>query len=201
MSTNSLTMAQREAMFHIYQQSGSVGRVARKCSVHKKTVKRYKELDNWDERRGEIERAVQSKSDEKSIGRRLRNVLTLDKAIEAIADSLQNGGEIENKMLPKLIATQEVLLGRGAADDETPDMTVEELAALELLKALPPGGLEALANIIVNQAQVAAEQPLLGAPIETEVEVVETRPNTRKRKPKSGKGKGRPKDPMHLSAS
>ena len=197
MATNRITLAQRERMFQVYSETGSVSRVAKRCSVHKKTVKRYKILDNWDERRLVIESSVQERADEKRVGRRLRNVRALDKAIEVITENLEVGGEIENKMLPKLIATQEVLLGRGAADDEVPDMTPEQLAAIELLKALPPGGLEALAELLVSSAPDPEPQALM---IEADVEVIDTR-NKRKRKPKAGKGEGRPENPMHLKAS
>lgn len=151
---NKLTHLKRQEMFAVYQRTKSIQMVKRKCVVNRKTVERYRVKDDWDNRVDKIESLTVKKMDKVVVNRRLRNVQVLDEYINVVRDiifSQKDNPDIElmdPKVLPKLVTAQEFLLGRGAADDEIPEMSEEAKNALDLLKQLPPHTIAQIAKII-----------------------------------------------------
>ena len=69
---NKLTDEKREQMFQAYCERQSIQFIAGKCTVNRTTVKRYRDLDNWENRRAAIARKSQKKSDDAAAKRRAR---------------------------------------------------------------------------------------------------------------------------------
>lgn len=177
-------------MFNAYQESRSIAQVVALCKVNKKTAQKWRVRDNWDLRCDEIEAKLRKKMERKIVGRRLRNVKILDTAIEGIAEGLEDGMRLEPKMLPRLIMTQDLLIGRGAADEEQPSVSPEAKAALEKLVALGEEGVRLLADSIADtletQSSSGVSQPLLT--YNPEKELMVSKGGVVKRKPKGGFG-------------
>ena len=154
---NRLTVEKREKMYQVFVTTRAESQVMKRCGVHKRTVKRYRLKDNWDERIQAIEQRLQSRTDITIQNRRLRNVKLLDFAIEDIEKQLMTAreaglaGVIDPKILPRLVATQDLLLGRGAADSENVNMPEEAKQALGILASLGADSIKQLAQLIAHK--------------------------------------------------
>ena len=60
-----LSNAKRKEMFEVWCDKPTETNVREKCRVHWKTVQRYREIDNWDERLAEIKAKANAKVDKK----------------------------------------------------------------------------------------------------------------------------------------
>lgn len=149
----------REDMFQAYEASGgSIARVVKICKVHRITAKKWRIRDRWDVRLARIEVATEKKLEKKIINRRLRNVQVLDTAIEKIKDDIEAGtADLEAKSLAKLVATQELLLGRGAADEIESTIPPEAIEAINILSQLGDSGLRLLGDRLADASGGAEE--------------------------------------------
>lgn len=160
-----LNLETREGMFDLYLETRSVQAVANEYGISTKSVRRYKRVDKWDERVEYIESRIRARTNERAVNRRLRNVKVLDLAIEdikkTILEAQANGitGVVDPKLLSKLVLAQDVLIGRGAADEEQPDLSPEAKEALEFLQSLGPKALVQLADYISRQLAQQAQSP------------------------------------------
>ena len=159
-----ISLELREKMYTIYSQSRSLFEVEKACTVSRKTVRKWREKDEWDVRLHQIELRVRAAADSKETNRRLRNVKVLDKMIDNIKGQLtaEDAVEVPIKLLPRLVVAQDVLLGRGAADDEQAEIPADVLAAIEVLSELGPKALSQLADIMahnLSQGNATIETP------------------------------------------
>ena len=69
---NKITDQQRELMFQAFCEKQSLRFVAQKCTVNVGTVKKYREMDNWDRRYSAITERAKRKVDNKAVKRRER---------------------------------------------------------------------------------------------------------------------------------
>jgi len=60
---NMITDKKRESMFRAWQEWQTLQYVARECSVSRTTARRYRKLDNWDERLRRIKSKAREKID------------------------------------------------------------------------------------------------------------------------------------------
>jgi len=144
----------REKMFMVYQETLSLSQVTARCGLHKLTAKRYRILDDWDARIERINKRIHKKVDVLAVNRRLRNVQVLDMAIEDIKEQIKIAQEkgligiIDPKLLPRMVVAQDFLIGRGAADEEHVELSVEAREALTFLTSLGEKSIIQLADII-----------------------------------------------------
>jgi len=96
---NAVGQAERERMFHVYCDRQSVQHVSRVCRRSHVTVRKYKDLDNWDKRLPEVKRMARERSNEK--------------AADKIARQIDNCEEIQE------IGMEAVRVGRFAGINET----------------------------------------------------------------------------------
>jgi len=153
-----ITKSVRTKMFKVFQETGSVRQVATQCGVHIKTAKKYRVRDSWDARVDRIESKVQEREENIIVNRRLRNVKALDKAIESILGQLDDGADVDTKLLPRLVVAQDHLIGRGAADEEGADLSPAAQEALQFLLSLGERGLIQLAQVISAELADKATQ-------------------------------------------
>lgn len=83
-----LSDKKREKLFAVYQNNPHVRTVARLCKVHKNTVQKYKERDNWEKRLRKIRKEAQAKTDKQIVKQRVKSVDLLDGAVKVFAASL-----------------------------------------------------------------------------------------------------------------
>jgi hypothetical protein len=157
-----ISLELREEMFSVFQETQSENQVRKRCKVHPKTVRKYRERDKWDVRVEGIQNKVQEKLEKRIVNRRMRNVQVLDMAIEDVLKQLleakakEQSGVVDPKLLARLVVAQDHLIGRGAADEEQQDVPPEVAKALEFLSSLGERALVQLAEVI---AQGLASQP------------------------------------------
>lgn len=157
MRKRKITQKLREEMFLIYQETGSKSEVKKRLKLSNKAVEKYYERDNWEGRLRAIEEKVQEKIDNQVANRRLRNVKVLDMAIEDVMSQLEGAraagraGVVDPKLLSKLVATQDHLIGRGAADELDRGITPEAQRALNILATLGEEGLRHLGELITDK--------------------------------------------------
>lgn len=112
---NRLSSSNRAALWRAYQESQNANEVARKCSVHHRTVERYRVLDCWDERLAEIRQEAQKRADytladamaeSLSLVRRYKE--KLGRALDAKA---VNGDDVSAAELERVIRLEAFVLG------------------------------------------------------------------------------------------
>jgi len=79
-----IDQAKREEMFSFWQERQSANYVSNKAQVSRRTVGRYRELDNWDQRLAKIKQKAQKKTDE-TASERLARHARLAKVLQAKA--------------------------------------------------------------------------------------------------------------------
>lgn len=137
-------------MFQVYMQSnGNLAAVSKATGVHRKTVRKYKELYEWDAQRQKAVTILHEREVELEVDRRQRNLHTLDMGIENIKTQLvaDKDGVITNvpmKILPSLIKAQHELLE--GSPETTPPITPELRSALTILDALGKDTLKGIAD-------------------------------------------------------
>jgi hypothetical protein len=137
-------------MFLVYSRHQNVAEVAKECEIHRKTVKKYRDMFSWDEEIERVNAAQQMKLNAQLVDRRIRNTEALDTAINSIVTQLQPDAEgVANSMplksLPSLIKAQTEILdsASGGAKDE---MTPQLQQALELVAAIGNTTLKLIAD-------------------------------------------------------
>ena len=81
---NKLAQEKIDAMWAAFLEKQSIHHVSQKCRVSRKTVARYRTVENWDERLKEIQERSRKKSDETIADRRARSKKILDAAVAQI---------------------------------------------------------------------------------------------------------------------
>lgn len=151
-----LSIQQREQLFQTYLDTRSKLKTAKKHNVAQKTVRRYMKRDKWLERIARLDQAVQKKTDETRVNRRLRNLKVLDIAIEDIYNQLEAARSVGEtvvpiKLLSKLVLSQDILIGRGAGESIDSQQSPEVKQALELLEQLGPDGVRQLSTVLAER--------------------------------------------------
>lgn len=82
-----LTDGKREEMFLAYCGQQTIGYVIAKCGVHHLTAKKYRGIDNWDERYAKVRKRTLVKEDDEAVRCKQRH-LKLGQALQKIGSSM-----------------------------------------------------------------------------------------------------------------
>ncbi len=138
--------------------------VAKACNVHLATVRKYREIDRWDDAAAEADQRARSATITDSVKRRIRSADVASQAILRMAKDMLflPDGKTPRPTLPwdarefKLLTElQEWLLGEAEQSDQGPLLTRKDLR--EHLKTLTDGDID---NIVERG------RPREGAPVE-----------------------------------
>lgn len=88
---NKLSQEKIEAMWAAYLECQTNHSVAQKCQISRATVRRYRRLQNWDERIRKIQEETQKRSDETVAERRARSRKIIRAAIAQIGRQIAEG--------------------------------------------------------------------------------------------------------------
>ena len=135
---NKLSQEKTEAMWAAFLERQNNSFVSRKCRVSTTTVRRYRRLDNWDERYRKIQEETQKRSDETVAERRARSRKIIRAAIAQIGRLIAEGKLKYSAMdLERLVRLDEFLDGLpekktlGDLPDRTSDILKEIIRRME----------------------------------------------------------------------
>jgi len=135
-----LSQRKLDSMFKVYCERQSIEFISRKCRVSPVTVRKYRRLENWDERIVEVKSRAREKQNETLADLLANNLETVqfckDKLIEKIEAGTVNLARQPIIDLDRLIRLELLLSGevdsrREVVSDELRGLTTEQLFKLK----------------------------------------------------------------------
>lgn len=116
----------RRQMFSAYCQKAACTFVSKTCGVSEATARRYRDLDNWDERLAEIRRQV-GEQDQESITEAKKRQLRIVRKVQGKFEKELEGGGVDVKPADVIAAMKHELLLRDEPTEREEVAVVEHL--------------------------------------------------------------------------
>ncbi len=127
-----LTDGKREEMFLAFCEQPTIANVTGKCRIHHLTAKKYRAIDNWDERYQKVRNRTLRKEDNEAVRRKERQ-LKLSAALQKIGSTkfFDDNGKLKKEVVTAMTAgdgiraiTEGIRIEQEVAGDGTQEMVI-----------------------------------------------------------------------------